>query len=542
MHRICTIGEISHTHFHEHKDTFTIPLKFHDSIYFQAHKEPGKASDDLKSYVKEIVATFGMEYTSQRDWIDKVTVDPGSNTRKRQAHTKRVVENQHQAQMTTSVSQPSIAAMPPKHKPRQLFVQSKLDVDSEDVTLLATPKIAPKSGLASAPSSVNPQQPEQEASTSPAKATLRTRSYECAFGYAHSLSTEEKLARAKEADSKIHTTTASIPSNTTASVGTMDSEDLPTKQTRHCESKKCDCPSTIRCVTYDDKISYVYTFVRHNHDIDASVVLTYHMHPKVREWLEAKLAETHTTSQIMNALDNMRREWSTSPDQHPWYAPVSELDTRFFPTDQTIRNFLAQAAHRVHVSPSDAKSAQHTCDTWNANHPNDKVYFRAPTGPRNKGFFLAVFLQHHRHIMIKYANRRFGVDSTFKTNIYGFSLFTISIIDSSGQTQIAGMFLTASEEAEDIQEGLQWFKDECADWKPESVVIDKSDSEKKALEAVFPGIKIQYCNFHRLQAVWRVINAARLDDSNKHWVFRAFQHLGEVWEKDQYEQFKKKFR
>ena len=88
------------------------------------------------------------------------------------------------------------------------------------------------------------------------------------------------------------------------------------------------------------------------------------------------------------------------------------------------------------------------------------------------------------------------IDATYKTTKYDLALFFVCVRTNVGYS-IVGQFITQSETAEHIQEALQILQTWDPGWKPQFFMCDYSEAKVAALEAVFPGVTIYLCDFHR---------------------------------------------
>ena len=97
------------------------------------------------------------------------------------------------------------------------------------------------------------------------------------------------------------------------------------------------------------------------------------------------------------------------------------------------------------------------------------------------------------------------IDATYKTTKYDLALFFVCVRTNVGYI-VVGQFITQSETAEQIQEALQILQTWNPEWKPRYFMCDYSEAELAALEAVFSGVTVYLCDFHREQAWERWTN------------------------------------
>ena len=78
-------------------------------------------------------------------------------------------------------------------------------------------------------------------------------------------------------------------------------------------------------------------------------------------------------------------------------------------------------------------------------------------------------------------------------------LYLMLTVDSNGQSEIVGAFLTTSETEEAIRKMVQTFKRENPSWSSTKVVItDKDFTERAVFQKEFPGASLLICLFHTL--------------------------------------------
>jgi len=86
--------------------------------------------------------------------------------------------------------------------------------------------------------------------------------------------------------------------------------------------------------------------------------------------------------------------------------------------------------------------------------------------------------------------RRYGslclMDATYKTTRYALPLFFVCVRTNVDYVVVA-TFVTQHEDSGSIAEALEILRSWCDGWTPESFMVDFSEPEVQALEAVFPG-------------------------------------------------------
>ena len=103
------------------------------------------------------------------------------------------------------------------------------------------------------------------------------------------------------------------------------------------------------------------------------------------------------------------------------------------------------------------------------------------------------------------------VDATYKLNELRMPLYLMLIIDSNGQSEIIGVFLTALETQEAIGKMVQVFKSENPRWSCTKVVItDKDFTERAVFQKEFPSASLLICLFHTLRSMKREVSCEKL--------------------------------
>jgi len=116
-------------------------------------------------------------------------------------------------------------------------------------------------------------------------------------------------------------------------------------------------------------------------------------------------------------------------DVQHWWKPLSLTDALFYPTEQTLKNFLAKAKNRFHFSNGDVESLTTSIQVWLESHRQDSIFFQPPSPSNNDDFILVVQTAHQREMLMKYGLRCFGIDATYKPNRYDFALFSVVVLD-----------------------------------------------------------------------------------------------------------------
>ena len=100
------------------------------------------------------------------------------------------------------------------------------------------------------------------------------------------------------------------------------------------------------------------------------------------------------------------------------------------------------------------------------------------------------------------------VDATYKLNELRMALYLMLIIDSNGQSEIVGLFLTSLETEEAISGMVQAFKANNPAWT--STITDKDFTERAVFRKEFPSTSLLICLFHTLRSMRREVTCDKL--------------------------------
>ena len=113
-----------------------------------------------------------------------------------------------------------------------------------------------------------------------------------------------------------------------------------------------------------------------------------------------------------------------------------------------------------------------------------------------------------------------SIDATYKTSCWGLPFFILVVVDAQGKTYPAAFFWIASETTEAIAEVMVLIQHMVPAWKPEVMLMDKSDAEIGAIQQVLPQVFIILCDFHFKQAIQRWVtcksNAVGTEKDQEH--------------------------
>ena len=103
------------------------------------------------------------------------------------------------------------------------------------------------------------------------------------------------------------------------------------------------------------------------------------------------------------------------------------------------------------------------------------------------------------------------VDATYKLNELRMPVYLFLVIDSNGQSEIIGVFITLLETAGSIQKMVSSFKLYNSDWNLTKVVMsDKDFTERTVFLIEFPQASLLICLFHTLRSMRREVTCEKL--------------------------------
>lgn len=103
-------------------------------------------------------------------------------------------------------------------------------------------------------------------------------------------------------------------------------------------------------------------------------------------------------------------------------------------------------------------------------------------------------------------------DGTYKLNNMRMPLVLMLVVDGNGESQIAAFFIVRSESEQIFTDLFNEFKTENPNWgKIETIMTDKSFSNRNAFAASFPHANISLCVFHVLQIFNRQITTKKCE-------------------------------
>lgn len=259
---------------------------------------------------------------------------------------------------------------------------------------------------------------------------------------------------------------------------------------------------------------------------------------KISEFVSEGMTEVH---EVKRAL----RQYVHTQFSQQYQCQPLPSDRAFHPSLHDLRNHVHKAKKALELSKIDQENLRLKLKQWKQDEPNASHYFRpyivvdspqlSQTDEKGKQSISGSFLgnsggdecnEHElagthnecsqtflwiyqtdwqKSLLARYGNNISMIDATYKTTKYDLALFFVCVRTNVGYI-VVGQFITQSETAEQIQEALQILQTWNPEWKPRYFMCDYSEAELAALEAVFPGVTVYLCDFHREQAWERWTN------------------------------------
>ena len=215
---------------------------------------------------------------------------------------------------------------------------------------------------------------------------------------------------------------------------------------------------------------------------------------------------------------------------------------RFTPSRKKLRNLILSVKLKLQYSQVDQENVEHLADKWkNWGHlafeplkqkfaeedikdfskkvgdeddvdEVDDLEFhemikRLSTGSVEGKMVFCYQSTKMQRLYRRYAPSLIALDATYKTTKYALLLFFL-VVRTNVNFQVVGVMVLQEETTAMIAKGLNIFKL----WNPETIpkyaMVDFDEKEIKALETLFPNIKVFLCDFHREQSWTRWIAKA----------------------------------
>ena len=163
-------------------------------------------------------------------------------------------------------------------------------------------------------------------------------------------------------------------------------------------------------------------------------------------------------------------------------------DTRYFPTERTIRNIAGRAIAKLRYHKYDQPAVEEFVKQRMAAFPDESWFFRPSTA--DSKFLLVHQTPTMRSMLQKYGSVIAGMDATYKVTKWQHPCFLVTVVTNHGHGFPAALFFVEQETGEAIAEALRVLRDWNPEWKPEYIMLDKSDQEINAVHNVLPRTEV----------------------------------------------------
>ena len=159
------------------------------------------------------------------------------------------------------------------------------------------------------------------------------------------------------------------------------------------------------------------------------------------------------------------------------------INRRFYPTLFDLRQMIYRRRRANMHGMLDQDLVNQKIGTWLAARPHDFWIFRPSNVDADRHLLLVHQSQWQRRLMLRYGQELVFLDATYKTTQYALPLFFLCVHTNLGYIVVAVMAI----ERED-SEALAILRQSAADWTPLAFMMDSSEVEITAVNAVFPGL------------------------------------------------------
>ncbi|KAK3269730.1 hypothetical protein CYMTET_21839 [Cymbomonas tetramitiformis] len=159
-------------------------------------------------------------------------------------------------------------------------------------------------------------------------------------------------------------------------------------------------------------------------------------------------------------------------------------------------------------------------------HARDTLLLSKGMKPIVTSNLLIVMTRKQKRMLRRYGDI-VGIDATYRTNMWGLSLYLLTVVTAQGKGYPVCFFLPSGETKEALVEVLLQVKKLVPTWEPRVMLCDKDDSELGAIATVFPRAVIVLCDFHVKQAWnrWLRASAHGVSKDDQKIVYRALCHI-----------------
>ena len=231
------------------------------------------------------------------------------------------------------------------------------------------------------------------------------------------------------------------------------------KTRKGATTRKENCPSAVLFLQ-SATFTYVFWMPRHSHATDAVHLIGADMEPTIYRFLLDQLLLHNSVQSLRHVLHQQLMVWRNNPDHpiHGW-----DNSERFNPSDQKLANMLNSKDKTLAYHRNDCMSTKELLLKYKNREPDDHFHFIPPTDADNDAFILVYQTGFQQRMLRLYGNNSFGIDGTYKTLKYGFSMYFIVVLDNSKMAQIAATFILPRETADHIVAGLKVI----CEWNPD---------------------------------------------------------------------------
>ncbi|XP_071821469.1 uncharacterized protein [Apostichopus japonicus] len=298
------------------------------------------------------------------------------------------------------------------------------------------------------------------------------------------------------------------------------------------------------------------------HKVSLESGFSKHIHPEVRNKIDEYVAQgIISVPLIRKTLEHFVYN-ELCPDSKPL-----KHDRCYFPTNRTIRNYIHLALCKGRFSKFDQLNLEEKVKAWQNEDKQDCFFLRKCSDkskqtavsdvrihrkPKTQGFVQEIddrdddiydtresttFLFIHQTSQQQLLLKRYGdmvlIDATYKTTKYALPLFLVVVRTNVGYSPVAE-FITEDETTVAITEALDIIKRWNPEWNPKFFMLDYSEQEYQALQAVFPGTRKFLCAFHREQAWlrWSKDGKNQLNDEDKQEFLQRLRKVAVASTKD----------
>ncbi|XP_065639464.1 zinc finger SWIM domain-containing protein 1-like [Hydra vulgaris] len=136
------------------------------------------------------------------------------------------------------------------------------------------------------------------------------------------------------------------------------------------------------------------------------------------------------------------------------------------------------------------------------------------------------------------------VDATYKLTNLRMPLYLLLVVGPNGESEIAAIFLTASEDCVSLSAMFEIFKEKNINWsKISSVFTDKDMTERECIKHAFPQINLLLCIFHVLRCMSREITTSKMNisEAQRLVALKALQKMTYATTEKEYEKLHDEF-